>query len=80
MTLKVREGWKIEKMYNPYRKGHERIYREGESWGHAYALIESKGIYVYPNGGMNDFEFDSIEEAHAYLLSVGSESPWEEVC
>jgi hypothetical protein len=36
-------------------------------------------LYVYPNGDEEDFEFDSIEEAHAYLLSVGSESPWEEV-
>ena len=69
----------IKKMNNPYRGDHEWIHPEGEDWERAYALLESKGVYVYPNGGSDDFEFDSIEQAHACLLSVGSESPWEEM-
>jgi hypothetical protein len=36
-------------------------------------------VAAFPHGGLQCRVFDTIEEAHAYLLSVGSESPWEEV-
>ena len=77
--LKLREGWetgKTDKCYNPELVW---VYKEGENWESAYAQFMDEKVYVYPDGDGEDFEFNSIEDAHAYLLSVGSESPWEEV-
>jgi hypothetical protein len=39
-----------------------------------------KEIIVYPYGGLKGAFFSTIEEAHAYLIKEGSESPWEESC
>ena len=82
MKLKLRDGWKIGKMNNCYEGSGEWVYLDLQdaSWEYAYAQFVNNKLYVYPNGDEEDFEFDSIEEAHAYLLSVGSESPWEESC
>jgi hypothetical protein len=77
--LKLRKGWKTYKddctctyIYAP---------EEGLGSSRWYVDMDPDGqnVCAYPHGGWEDFEFDSIEEAHAYLLSVGSESPWEEV-
>jgi hypothetical protein len=39
-----------------------------------------KEIIVYLHGGLKGAFFSTIEEAHAYLIKEGSESPWEESC
>jgi hypothetical protein len=79
--LKLREGWQIGKMDDCYKGSGEWVWADfyGASWEYAYAKLVNNKVYAYPNGDQEDFEFDSIEEAHAYLLSVGSESPWEVV-
>ena len=82
--LKLREGWKIAEM-NDSDKGFcrrgEWVYLDLQdaSWEYAYAQLVNNRVFAYPNGDQEDFEFDSIEEAHAYLINVGSESPWEVV-
>ena len=40
---------------------------------------DEKEIAAYPNGGDEFRVFSDMNEAHAYLINVGSESPWEEV-
>ena len=54
-----------------------------ESGRLAYVIMLNTGaVYAYPFGlGGNDSGklCDSLWKAHIYLLSVGSESPWEEV-
>ncbi len=81
MTLKLRKGWKISKFNNCYKGSGEWVLADfyGASWECAYAQIVNNRVYAYPNGDQEDVEFNTIEEAHAYLLSVGSESPWEQV-
>lgn len=40
----------------------------------------SQTVYVRPFGSHRNVKWcDTLEEAHAYLIAVGSESPWEEV-
>jgi hypothetical protein len=79
--LKLREGWQIGEMNDCDESCGEWVYADfyGASWECAYAQIVNNRVYAYPNGDQEDVEFNTIEEAHAYLLSVGSESPWEEV-
>jgi hypothetical protein len=79
--LKLREGWQIGKMNGCPKGSGEWVGADfgGASWEYAYAQLVNNRVYAYPDGDQEDFEFDTIEEAHAYLLSVGSESPWEEV-
>lgn len=76
--LKLREGWEETHEYGfiAYkRKGAEDLF--------AYVLIDpSTNIRAYPLGEFglySGFWCDSLEEAHEYLLSVGSDSPWEAV-
>ena len=77
--LKLREGWKtLNTDYCTY------LYAPGEStsgckW-HVEMNHSDKDIYAYPNGVRESVGFDTIEEAHAYLIASGSESPWEESC
>ena len=79
MKLKLRDGWEIGKTDKCYKPECDWVYLAGENWESAYAQFMDEKVYVYPNGEREDFEFDSIEDAHAYLISVGSESPWEVV-
>lgn len=40
----------------------------------------SQSVYVRPGGGHRNVKWcDTLEEAHEYLLQMGSESPWEVV-
>lgn len=78
MGLRLKQGWTVGKddNYNPF----DWIFKVGEDWQYAYVLLANSKVIAYPHG-LNSFpdhfEFDSIEDAHAYLISVGSESPWE---
>jgi len=78
--MKLKENWVTEKIKNCYQPESEWIFKSDESWDYSYAQFVNNKIYVYPHGNHDDFEFDTIKEAHEYLISVGSESPWEEVC
>jgi hypothetical protein len=78
--LKLRKGWTIGKNDN-YNSKSDWIFKVGEDWQYAYALLVNNKIFAYPHGldsYPDSFEFDSIEDAHAYLIESGSESPWEE--
>lgn len=77
MTLKLRDGWKTcETDHCIYIYAPEGL-RFSAEW---YVDMDPDTgiVYAYPDGGSDGFKFGTIEEAHAYLLSVGSESPWEE--
>jgi hypothetical protein len=73
-TLRLREGWTaVTSGATTY------IYPPGESttgirW---YVDMDDDEIAAYPNGDRQAQVFDTVEEAHAYLLESGSESPWE---
>jgi len=76
--LKLRDGWQtLNTDYCTY------LYAPDESTsGSAWYVEMNHGhedIYAYPNGGRESVGFDTIEEAHEYLINEGSESPWEEV-
>ena len=79
MKLKLRKGWQTCKT-----DCEVYLYPPGE-------IVRSKGwivnmdldagiVWVHRNGKGDSRKFKTIEEAHAYLLSVGSKSPWEVVC
>jgi len=40
---------------------------------------DEKEIVARPDGSSDFHVFNDINEAHAYLIESGSESPWEEV-
>jgi hypothetical protein len=72
--LKLRDGWnlvntggRISYIYPPPEIGTEY-----------FVDMNSESIWAYPNGGRHRIRFDSIKEAHEYLIESGSESPWEE--
>lgn len=74
--LKLREGWEVREEYDTEKRW---IIPPDGDWENAYAMVGSSAeVYVYPfgNGELKDCKFDSIEEAHAYLIASGSESPW----
>lgn len=77
MTLRLREGWEVETDHS----GCTAYKREGAASILAYAIVDPDGeVRAYPSGefGLHSGRFcESMEEAHAYLISVGSESPWE---
>jgi hypothetical protein len=83
MTLKVREGWQsvtgiscgVTYLYPP------REITTSNGWYVDYIDMpdDEKEIAAYPNGGREYRVFSDMNEAHAYLINVGSESPWEEV-
>jgi hypothetical protein len=77
MTLTLRDGWAMTIDASGYI-GWGRI---GAPDALAYVIMTNTGaVYAYPFGkwGEDSGELcDSLLEAHAYLLSVGSESPWE---
>ena len=76
MTLTLRKGWQtLNTDYCTY------LYAPDESTSSSGWYVEmnhgNKDISAYPNGGRESVGFDTIEEAHAYLIESGSESPWE---
>ena len=77
MTLKLRDGWEsvtrneVTYLYPPDGIG------KSFSW---YVSISNDKIIVYPHGGLKGAFFSTIEDAHAYLIKEGSESPWEKSC
>jgi len=75
--MSLRSGWRTS---NPYPSGWRWFHRVGEDWSSPYA-VDTGGdrVFTYANGNSPQREFPTVREAHAYLLSVGSESPWEEV-
>ena len=80
--LRIKSGWTVGKNGN-FNSKSDWIFKENEGWEYAYILLVNNKIFAYPHGldsYPDSFDFNSIEEAHAYLISVGSESPWEEVC
>jgi hypothetical protein len=86
--LKLREGWVEDDDGSCIL-----IYPSGGHYLNAYAAVAPWSVGVdpwvaaYPNGKTKHLEkralggkrFNTIEEAHAYLIASGSESPWEEV-
>ena len=74
-TLRLRDGWRIAA--NCWNAKTDWLFRDNENWHHAYAQFTDGKVYVYPYGSSKCFEFNSLAEAHAYLLKVSSQSPWE---
>ena len=77
--LKLKEGW-VEKRGSGNDSIADRyIYRNGHSAIDSFAILLARGnICAYADGGdAKVTSVDTIEQAHEWLLSVGSESPWE---
>jgi hypothetical protein len=88
MTLKVREGWVEDD-----DGACVLIYPSGGHHLDAYAAVVpwdmgvDSWVAAYPHGAtkhtgkpaLGGKRFNTIEQAHAYLLQMGSESPWEMV-
>jgi hypothetical protein len=77
--LKLRDGWTM----TIDASGYIGLGRIGAPDVLAYVIMTDTGaVYAYPFGkwGEDSSQLcNSLLEAHAYFLSVGSESPWEEV-
>jgi hypothetical protein len=76
--LKLRDGWQAFTTEH----GDGYLYSPDKpttSWNY-HVDMDADMVAAFPHGGLQCRVFDTIEEAHAYLLSVGSESPWEESC
>ncbi len=85
--LKLRDGWVEDD-----DGACVVIYPSGGHYLDAYAAVVPWGMGVdpwvaaYPHGApkhtgkraLGGKRFRTIEQAHAYLLQMGSESPWEE--
>ena len=77
-TLKLREGYEVETDLTGYvyykRIGANRLF--------VYVCEGPFAIRAYPYGEFRVYSprlCETIEEAHAYLIAVGSDSPWKEV-
>lgn len=58
--------------------GGTLLVRKRKPWHCAYALIANDTeIYAYPFGRGPGAFFETVEQAHAHLLSTGSKSPWQ---
>jgi hypothetical protein len=77
-ALKLREGWEMD----CNELGFTLFKRTG-AFSVLYVIIDPEGCvlaYRFREFGLSSGrEVDTIEEAHAYLVENGSESPWEEV-
>lgn len=75
-TLKLREGWEVD-----LELGFTVFKRTGTPSVFAYVIIDPEGyIRAYRFGEFGLYSgrlCRTIEEAHAYLIEKGSESPWE---
>ena len=75
--LKLREGWQsVTVVATTYLWPPEEI-ATSNGW---YVDLTATEVAAYPHGELQAQVFNTIEEAHAYLIESGSESPWEEVC
>ena len=80
--LKLNEGWEVgDNGFHPC----EWIFPTGKDYRYSLAALHADGsATAYPfgnspdNSDLDEVRFPTAEEAHAYLLSVGSESPWRE--
>ena len=76
--LKLREGWQsvveggVTYLYPPVPINLYYI-------DYVDTPDDEKEIVAYPDGGSDFQVFKDMNEAHAYLIESGSESPWEEV-
>lgn len=76
--LKLREGWEVSVDFST---GWNWIHRTGGDVDDSFAACSPGGLVIaYPFGGreLEDCKFDSIENAHAYLIASGSDSPWHD--
>lgn len=80
MTLRLREGWQSVKTETMTWLFPPKATTTSFDF-YAYVDVDVNDIQVaaYPHGGYQEQLFDTIEEAHAYLIEKGSESPWEVV-
>lgn len=78
MTLKLKEGWEIREDWGTEKRW---VLPTGGDLGRAYAVIEfNREVRVFPFGKNLETNFvGTVEQAHEYLLNVGSDSPWEEI-
>jgi hypothetical protein len=77
MTLTLRDGWQA----CTTEHGDTYLYppkKPTTCWSY-YVDLDADMVAAFPHGGFQCRVFDTIEEAHAYLIESGSESPWEEV-
>jgi hypothetical protein len=72
--LKLRDGWNVVNTGGRI----SYIYPPPEIGTEYFVDMDSESIWVYPNGNQKSYRFDTLKEAHEYLLYVDSESPWEE--
>lgn len=81
MRLKLRQGWQsvttsgVTYLYPP----EEITTSVGWYMDYLDTQDDEKEIAAYPNGGREYRIFSDMLEAHKYLISVRSKSPWEEV-
>ena len=78
--LRLRKGWKsVTDRGVTYLYPLEEV-TTGNGWYVDYLDIADgeKEIAAYPNGREEFVVFYDMNEAHAYLIESGSESPWEE--
>jgi len=76
MTLRLREGYEVE----TDSTGCMIYKRVGADSLFAYVIEGPFAVRAYPYGEFGLYSgrvCESLEEAHAYLIAVGSESPWE---
>ena len=90
--LKIRENWTLDddgdcvwihRTGDHFLNAFAAIVTAGNAPPETYPWVAA-----YPFGGMKRMElpnaggkrFRTAAEAHAYLVSVGSDSPWEESC
>jgi hypothetical protein len=79
--LRLRKGWQsVTSGRETYIYPPDEI-TTSKGWYMDYldAPDDEKEIAAYPNGGDEFRVFSDMNEAHAYLINVGSESPWEVV-
>jgi hypothetical protein len=79
MTLTLRKGWQA---FTPHEGYSTYLYPpDTDPTGlYFYVDMDADMVAAYLHGDARYCRvFDTIEEAHAYLVENGSESPWEEV-
>lgn len=74
--MMLRDGWKAS---IGYPSGWRWFHRVEDNWDVPYAVDTGDGrVFAWAHGVSPWHIFSTVREAHAYLISSGSESPWEE--
>jgi hypothetical protein len=73
MKLQLKENFEINK---ETRHTYMSVRPVNGGMGSAFVSFVDTQVRAYPHGGSEFEEFDSLAEAHDYLLRVGSESPF----